>query len=709
MTQPDATARLDAAVERANAPVAADPNDVGDADVPVPIAADSVRRETYVPAATVAAGTAAGAATLAPEPDAVPAAFAAPQTIYVQAPTPPKARGNRGFGVLVALIGTVAFAALYAGISYLLLLGQGDAVQANSVFTQFVARPVFWVPIVATFVGFALLAVIVNRGPWWYYAVFGLLVGVLVYFSYIGAALLTVEAWTLTVEQGNEFLRQRWLDPFAITACGRGARDPDLVRRLDRGAWPHGRRAQPPRTRGLRPRARRRPAAAARLSTVSRRPRGWRPGGPLRCCVGDGDSSPSTVRARSDWVKAGPFRPEERCERHDGRRRRADPRSRRRRTARSRVRPARSAWCRRPAVDAPPRSPSTRSSGSCWRVPGAIGVGHDRGRDRGRGRRCRRGPARGARPSARARGREPGPARGLRHGAARAARPQGRHARQGELRHPIGERGPVRSCGLLARRAARPRALGRPARAALRRARAALRLVGLGSRAPRPQLARPGGALLRDRRQARPEPARFARAAPRAPSDGGARSGRGRLARRRSPATVRPARTCSSRRRARARAWSPRSRSRRGHGCRPSSRRRLARGARRRRSPGRGIRPVTRTAAFGPGCRARRGPRLRRRHPGAGVRPGPPRPQSRAGARRGIRPARAPRRREHAHLEDARRVRRRRHGVLGRRPLLEERHRACTLPTGRPTASTPACARPWRPAPGSCSAAAASP
>jgi hypothetical protein len=219
VTQPDATARLDAAVERANAPVAADPDDVGDADVPVPIAADSVRRETYVPAATVAAGTAAGAATLAPEPDAVPAAFAAPQTVYVQAPTPPKARGNRGFGVLVALIGTVAFAALYAGISYLLLLGQGDAVQANSVFTQFVARPVFWVPIVATFVGFALLAVIVNRGPWWYYAVFGLLVGVLVYFSYIGAALLTVEAWTLTVEQGNDFLRQRWLDPFAITAA----------------------------------------------------------------------------------------------------------------------------------------------------------------------------------------------------------------------------------------------------------------------------------------------------------------------------------------------------------------------------------------------------------------------------------------------------------------------------------------------------------
>ena len=218
--QPDATARLDAAVERANAaPVASDPNDVGDAGVPAPVAADSVRRETYVPAATVAAGTAAGAATLAPEPDAVPTALAAPQTIYVQAPTPPKSRGNRGFGVLVALIGAVAFALLYAGVSYLLLLVQRDAVEAGTVFAQFVVQPVFWLPIVACFLGFALLAAIVNRGAWWYYAVFGLLVGVIVYFSYVAAALLTVEAWTMTSDQASEFIRQRWLDPFAIAAA----------------------------------------------------------------------------------------------------------------------------------------------------------------------------------------------------------------------------------------------------------------------------------------------------------------------------------------------------------------------------------------------------------------------------------------------------------------------------------------------------------
>lgn len=209
----DDTARLDEAVQRATAvPVAAD--EVGEHGAPEPVPAESVRRETYVPAATVAAGTAAGAATLAPEPVPAPA----PQTVYVQAPTPPSRRGNRGFGVLVALVAAVVFALLYAGIAYLLLLGQTDAAQAASVFNQFILRPVFWLPVLATFVGFALLAVIVNRGAWWYYAVFGLLVGVLVYLSYLGAALLTVEAWTFTVDEVSEFIGQRWLDPFALIA-----------------------------------------------------------------------------------------------------------------------------------------------------------------------------------------------------------------------------------------------------------------------------------------------------------------------------------------------------------------------------------------------------------------------------------------------------------------------------------------------------------
>ena len=216
------TSRLDEAVARANAGVATSEDDgVDDAGVtPAPVPAGSVRRETYVPASTTAAGAAVGAATLAPEPEPLYVAPApGPQTIYVQAPTPPKRRSNRGFGILVALVGTVLFALLYAAISYLVLLTGSDP---SGDFARFLAGdrwPVFWVPVVAFFVGFTLLAVIINRGPWWTYAVFGLLVAVLVYFSYIGGALLTVQAWTLSFDEASNFVSERWLDPFAIVAA----------------------------------------------------------------------------------------------------------------------------------------------------------------------------------------------------------------------------------------------------------------------------------------------------------------------------------------------------------------------------------------------------------------------------------------------------------------------------------------------------------
>ncbi|MFE6965765.1 hypothetical protein ACFVAJ_11660 [Agromyces sp. NPDC057679] len=221
------TSALDAAVLRANAGAETSASDddegngIDDADAaPQPVPAGSVRRETYVPASTAAAAAASGAATLAPEPAPEVAPPFGAQTVYVQAPEPPRAKGNRAFGALVALIGAALFAALYAGIAYLLLLSQGDAAEVNTVFVErFLAKPVYWVPIIAFFVGFALLAAIVNRGRWWAYVVFGLLVGVLVYFSYLGGALLTIEAWTLTFEDAQSFIAQRWLDPFAIVAA----------------------------------------------------------------------------------------------------------------------------------------------------------------------------------------------------------------------------------------------------------------------------------------------------------------------------------------------------------------------------------------------------------------------------------------------------------------------------------------------------------
>lgn len=144
-------------------------------------------------------------------------AAAAPtqHAIYVQAPEPPATKGNRAFGVLVGAIAAIVFALLFAGVSYLLLqIARGSMDDYVGYLTSFA----FWIPVVAFFVGFIVLAAIINRGGWWAYVIFGLLVGVFVYFSFVGGALLTVQAWTLTIDEAVTFIGQRWLDPRAILA-----------------------------------------------------------------------------------------------------------------------------------------------------------------------------------------------------------------------------------------------------------------------------------------------------------------------------------------------------------------------------------------------------------------------------------------------------------------------------------------------------------
>ncbi|GLI27935.1 hypothetical protein ARHIZOSPH14_21770 [Agromyces rhizosphaerae] len=218
------TSELDAAVQRAQAdhpaPAAeAAEEPAAEAEAPqseeTPAAEESEAPTERMPAADEAPTT-------EPPAPVAPAAPAPPESeqqraIYVQAPTPPRAKGNRGFGVLVGLIATVAFAALYALAGYLLVFVQGSTAEPVDAFVQFLGHPAFWVPVLVFFLAFILLAAIVNRNGWWAYAVFGLLVGIVVYFSYVGGALVG-EAWNLTPAEVGDFVAARWLDPRAILA-----------------------------------------------------------------------------------------------------------------------------------------------------------------------------------------------------------------------------------------------------------------------------------------------------------------------------------------------------------------------------------------------------------------------------------------------------------------------------------------------------------
>lgn len=195
--------------------------------LPEPTPVEPVTSETYVPSATVG-GESTGAGTLTndsatreqPTVALAPVQPLAPAPIYVQAPPPPRYRNNRGAGVLIALLATAVYAVIYTVVAFVIAgVGSRTLVDAAEKLGEFVVRPVFYVPVIFFFLALTLLVLIVNRGGWWAYVLVGFVVGAVVYFSYLGGALITVQAWSFTPAVVARFIGTQWLNPGAIAAA----------------------------------------------------------------------------------------------------------------------------------------------------------------------------------------------------------------------------------------------------------------------------------------------------------------------------------------------------------------------------------------------------------------------------------------------------------------------------------------------------------
>ena len=207
---------------------------VASADADAPSLADDYS-DSYAPAETVpATSTAVDSGPVVPVvPVAIVGASAAPadaayppptqSPIYVQAPTKPKDRSNRGGGILIALLATVVFAVLYAVAAFIIIgVTSTTIADALSGFTEFAALPVFYIPVIFFFLAYSALIALVNRGGWWAHVLFGFLVAVVVYFSYIGAAMLGLvldgRSDGLSPGEIGRIVGTLWLNPGAIAA-----------------------------------------------------------------------------------------------------------------------------------------------------------------------------------------------------------------------------------------------------------------------------------------------------------------------------------------------------------------------------------------------------------------------------------------------------------------------------------------------------------
>jgi hypothetical protein len=147
---------------------------------PTPAAPDSV------PAAPVDEAPAEPVAVAPAAQTPVVAATPPHQVVYVEAPKPFIAKGNRGFGILIALLSTVIFAALYA-----VALVIGELISgAPSISVSFITTLDFYAPVLMFAVGFVVLVIIVNRAGWAAHVLGSIFVGLVVFFGGTGVILL---------------------------------------------------------------------------------------------------------------------------------------------------------------------------------------------------------------------------------------------------------------------------------------------------------------------------------------------------------------------------------------------------------------------------------------------------------------------------------------------------------------------------------------
>jgi len=107
------------------------------------------------------------------------------QVVYVEAPKPFVRKGNRGFGVLIAILSTVIYAALYAVADVVV-----ELVNHSPADFSFVTTLDFYAPVVLFAVGFIVLVLILNRAGWAAHVLGSLFVGLVTFFGGTGAILL---------------------------------------------------------------------------------------------------------------------------------------------------------------------------------------------------------------------------------------------------------------------------------------------------------------------------------------------------------------------------------------------------------------------------------------------------------------------------------------------------------------------------------------
>ena len=183
----------------------------------------STTPDTPVESSAAAAEPANPEAPVVVEPAAVDGVAAAqpasaqPTVVFVTAPQPPKKRGARGVGALVALLSAGFFTAVYAGLVLLLGLVEPRYGVAGALDT--IASVAFYLPVIVFFLAYLLLVVIINGAGWWAHVLGGFIVAIVVWVGFIGAAIIAAGAFGGTAAEVNAVVMQQLTNPLGFAAA----------------------------------------------------------------------------------------------------------------------------------------------------------------------------------------------------------------------------------------------------------------------------------------------------------------------------------------------------------------------------------------------------------------------------------------------------------------------------------------------------------
>lgn len=138
----------------------------------------------------------------------------AQQIIIVDAPIPPKKRGNRLAGIGFSFLASIIFTALFAGAVFAI-----GVVTNGEPSIAFLTAPTFYWPVVLFFLSLILIVAIVNTAGWWTYIITSVLVAAGVYFGTAAVLLVVAGVLTMTQQEANAEYFAALANPITIAAA----------------------------------------------------------------------------------------------------------------------------------------------------------------------------------------------------------------------------------------------------------------------------------------------------------------------------------------------------------------------------------------------------------------------------------------------------------------------------------------------------------